>query len=174
MKSMLNGDKIYLRALEPSDFETLLKWENDSQYWPVSNTLTPFSKHILHQYVNLAQDIYTVKQIRLMVVEQGTGLNVGAIDVFEFNPRHQHAGVGILIDENFRKKGYAIEALHLLKNYAVETVGIRNLTASITSDNLASVALFEKAGFEKAGCRKKWFNQNGKWMDEFIYQCQLV
>ncbi|MBL7900143.1 MAG: GNAT family N-acetyltransferase [Crocinitomicaceae bacterium] len=174
MKNMLKGDKIFLRALEPTDFDTLLKWENDSQYWPVSNTLTPFSKHLLHQYVNSAQDIYTVKQIRLIIVETTSGLSAGAIDLFDFNPRHQHTGVGILVDDKFRRKGYALEAVSLIKNYALNTVGIRNLTATITSDNPSSISLFEKSGFEKSGCLKKWFNQGGKWLDEYIYQCQLV
>lgn len=174
MKSILKSDKISLRAVEPTDLAILLTWENDPDYWAVTNTLTPFSKELLDLYVHSAQDIYALKQIRLMIDENASGKTVGAIDLFDFDPRHQHAGIGILIDVNFRKKGFAIDAIELVKKYALDIVGIRNLSATILEDNEASIQLFEKAGFQKIGQYKKWFNKGNGWLDEFIYQCQLV
>ena len=174
MTSTLKSDKIFLRAVEPTDLEILLAWENDPAYWRVSQTLTPFSKELLAQYVNSAQDIYGLKQIRLMIGDIPSGQTVGAIDLFEFDPRHQRAGVGILIDETFRKKGCASDALLLIKNYALNVVGIRNLFATILEDNKASIALFEKTGFEKIGQRKACFNDGKKWLDECLYQCKLT
>ena len=141
MKSMLKSSKIFLRAVEPSDLEILLAWENNPEFWRFSSTLTPFSKELLEQYVFAAQDIYAVKQIRLMIGENESGATIGAVDLFEFDPRHQRAGIGILIDENFRKKGCALDALLLIKNYALNVVGMRNLFASIRADNTASIAL---------------------------------
>ena len=47
----LTGQHITLRALEPADVDLLYKWENDTSIWKVSNTLVPFSKHILEQYI---------------------------------------------------------------------------------------------------------------------------
>lgn len=174
MKSMLKSDKISIRAVEPTDLSLLLLWENDSAYWSVSNTLTPFSKELIDLYVHSAQDIYSVKQIRLMIDEIKTGKTVGAIDLFDFDPRHQHAGIGILIDSDFRKNGFASDAIELVKKYARDIVGIRNLSATILEDNQASIRLFEKAGFQKTGQYKKWFNKGDAWLDELIYQCQLV
>lgn len=174
MKSILKSNKISLRAVEPTDLDILMQWENNPDFWPVSNTLTPFSKELLDQYVHSAQDIYAVKQIRLMINEIATQKTVGAIDLFDFDPRHQHAGVGILIDPDFRKKGFALDAIELVKKYARDIVGIRNLSATIIEDNQASIQLFEKAGFEKIGQRKKWFNKGDVWLDELIYQCELV
>ena len=174
MKNTLKSDKIFLRAVEPTDLDLLLTWENNPEYWRVSNTLTPFSKELLEQYVYAAQDIYAVKQIRLMIGETSSGKAVGAVDLFDFEPRHQRAGVGILIDAEFRRKGCAHDALLLVKNYALNVVGIRNLFATILADNPASIALFEKAGFEKVGHRKNWFHDGKNWIDEYMYQCQLV
>lgn len=174
MKSILKSNKICLRAVEPTDLDILMLWENNPEFWPVSNTLAPFSKELLDQYVHSAQDIYAVKQIRLMINEIATQKTVGSIDLFDFDPRHQHAGVGILIDPDFRKKGFALDAIELVKKYACDIVGIRNLSATILEDNKASILLFEKAGFEKIGQRKKWFNKGDFWLDELIYQCELV
>ena len=47
----LGDDKITLRALEPEDIELLYSWENDTELWQVSNTLAPFSKYVLTQFI---------------------------------------------------------------------------------------------------------------------------
>ena len=39
---MLKGENIQLRALEPSDLETLYHWENDINIWRSKQTITPF------------------------------------------------------------------------------------------------------------------------------------
>ncbi len=174
MKSILKSNKISLRAVEPTDLDLLMLWENNPEFWPVSNTLSPFSKELLDHYVHSAQDIYAVKQIRLMINENSSGSTVGAIDLFDFDPRHQHAGVGILIDPDFRKNGFALDAIELVKKYARDIVGIRNISATIIEDNQASIQLFEKAGFQKIGRRNKWFNKGDVWLDELMYQLELV
>lgn len=174
MKSILKSNKISLRAVEPTDLDLLMLWENNPEFWPVSNTLSPFSKELLDHYVHSAQDIYAVKQIRLMINENSSGNTVGAIDLFDFDPRHQHAGVGILIDPDFRKNGFALDAIELVKKYARDIVGIRNISATIIEDNQASIQLFEKAGFQKIGQRNKWFNKGDVWLDELMYQLELV
>ena len=64
----IQTEHIYLRALEPTDLELLYTCENDRLVWKVSNTITPFSKYILQQYLESSQnDIYTNKQLRLMI-----------------------------------------------------------------------------------------------------------
>lgn len=171
---MIRGEKIDLRPIEPWDADKILEWENDQDNWRVSNTIVPFSKELIVQYVNSAQDIYEVKQIRFIISEKETREAVGTIDLFDFDPRHQRAGVGILIDKSFRGKGYALEALTLIEEFALNSVGIRNLFCNILEDNEVSIALFEKAGYVQIGHKIKWFNAVVDWLDEYMYQKQLV
>ena len=90
---MIKGDKIFLRAMELSDAELMYQWENDMSIWHLSNTLTPFSKFTLEQYVmNAHQDIYTTKQLRLMIDLISERETIGSIDLFEFDPGHRRAG----------------------------------------------------------------------------------
>lgn len=171
---MLSGKKIQLRAVEPSDLKQILNWENDPEYWQVSGTLVPFSEELIKLYVHSAQDIYQTRQIRLIVLQKETGKAIGAVDLFDFDPRHQRAGLGILIDKEFRGKGYGHETIELVKKYASEVVGIRNLWASVLSDNPASIKLFESCNFERCGLRKSWFNKGKDWLDEIQFQCLLI
>ena len=38
-------NEIRLRAPEPEDLELLYEWENNQDYWIISNTTTPFSRY---------------------------------------------------------------------------------------------------------------------------------
>ena len=171
---MLKGDKIYFRALEPTDLEQLLSWENQTENWRLSDTMVPFSKHLMLQYIQSAQDIYALKQVRLMIVDREADRVVGAVDLFDFEPLHQRAGVGILIDPVARKRGFGLAALQLLEQYAINHIGIRNLYCSIHADNKSSINLFNNAGYQKVGERKSWFNVAGNWVDELLFQKLLI
>lgn len=166
---------ISLRPLEPSDIDLLYLWENNTQIWEVSNTKTPYSKHILAQYLReSAKDIYELKQLRLMIQNEQAN-PVGAVDLFDFEPYHLRAGVGILIhNQDDRKQGYATNALHALSNYALHVLGLKQLYANIASDNTISIHLFEKLDFKQAGIKKNWLKIPGGWKDEMIFQKMLV
>ena len=163
--------KIRLRALEPEDIDVLFDWENDTEIWEISNTCEPFSKYILAKYIKDSQrDIYESKQIRL-VIETLDGVAVGAIDLFDFDPFHFRAGVGILIhNKNDRKLGYATDALELLCKYSLEYLRLHQLYANITEDNIASIHLFKKVGFGLVGIKKDWRRTANGWKNELLFQ----
>jgi diamine N-acetyltransferase len=167
----LEFGKVRFRALEPEDIDLLFEWENDAAIWDVSNTYEPFSKYILTKYIKESQrDIYESKQVR-MIIENLEGKAVGAVDLFEFDPFHFRAGVGILIhDENDRKLGYAADALKLLCTYAADYLRLHQLFANITEDNLASIQLFKNNGFELCGTKKDWRNTPDGWKAELMFQ----
>ncbi len=171
---MFKGEKIHLRTIEPWDADKIHDWENDSENWRVSNTLVPFSKHLIEQYVNSSQDIFKFRQLRLMIALNDSQETIGAVDLFEFDPRHQRAGVGILIEPEFRGKGMAKESLQLLENYVLSVLGIRNLFCNILEDSEDSIKLFERCNYQIIGKKKNWFNDNGVWLDEYMFQKELV
>ena len=168
----ISSKHIYFRALESTDLELLYTCENDTSVWQVSNTQTPYSKHVLSQYLEAAhQDIYTTKQLRLLICLRESNEAIGTVDLFEFEPTHARVGVGILIFEKYRKKGFAFEAIELLKKYAFETLLMNLLFCNISANNTESIALFEKCGFEKIGIKKKWNRiSHNNYEDEFMYQ----
>lgn len=168
----LQGKKIILRALEPSDLEQLYLLENDESVWEISNTSTPFSAYILKQYLeNSHKDIYEVKQLRLVICISDQKKAVGFIDLFDFDPKHKRVGVGIVIfDVKERQKGYAKEALKLLCDYAFEHLNVHQIFAHITEGNDGSIQLFEKQGFTKSGIRRDWIFSGKDFKDEVVYQ----
>jgi diamine N-acetyltransferase len=165
------GQKVYLRALEPSDLELLYQWENSPDVWPVSQTLAPFSKYTLKEFIrHLSQDIYPAKQLRLMVDEQGSQQTVGIVDMFNIDPLNLRAGIGILIIPVFRQKGYASEALQLIINHAFKRLQLHQLYCNVMVNNEASLRLFTRAGFSIVGTKKEWQRTSQGFVDEFMLQ----
>lgn len=173
-KNILQSSKIQLRAVEPSDIQFLYELENDPMVWRAGNTITPFSRYQIEQYVfSCHHDFYAEKQLRLMI-DLGEGTKekrcIGAVDLFDFDPHHRRAGIGILIIPEEREKGYASEAIELVKTYASEVLNLHQVYCSVISNNKASISLFSKAGFIRCGIRKDWRFSDNKWIDEVMFQ----
>jgi diamine N-acetyltransferase len=172
----LEGAHIHLRAMEPTDLENLYLWENDPENWFVSQTRTPYSKHALKQFIEDSQkDIYEIKQLRFMIIlnaeDNDENTPVGAIDLFDFDPYHRRAGIGILVArKEYRRKGIASEALSLLIHYSFNLLGLHQLYCNVAKGNDASFKLFIKSGFKVTGEKKDWLRGTGSWTDEYLLQ----
>jgi diamine N-acetyltransferase len=167
----LKGENISLRALEPEDIDLLYKWENDTSNWQISHTTAPFSRFVLEQYIASShEDIYQTKQLRLIICNP-EGSAIGSIDLFEFDPNHMRAGIGILIAEKEdRRQGYASEALKILSDYCFDTLNLHQIFCNITPDNQPSILLFRKHGFEITGIKKQWLRRGTSFSDELLLQ----
>lgn len=167
----LVNSQINLRALEPEDLDLLYKWENDTNQWIHSSTLSPYSKLTLRQYINdaIEMDIYQSKQLRLMI-DTSDNTTIGSIDLYDFDVRNKRAGVGILIDEQFRNKKYGCQALHILRDYAFNYLNMNQLYAYISQSNHASIQLFEKAGYIQCGFFQNWICTDNGFEDVIVVQ----
>ncbi|MCD4772184.1 MAG: GNAT family N-acetyltransferase [Bacteroidales bacterium] len=170
----MNSEKIKLRALEPSDAQLLFEWENDQSIWYLSNTIAPFSKFDIEQYIlNSEKDIFSNKQLRLMIdkkISNSEFQTIGSIDIFDFDPINKRAGIGILIIKEERNKGLASEALDVLIKYGFETLDLHQFYCNISTENEVSLKLFKKKNFQPVGIKKAWNFRNGKFYDEYLLQ----
>ena len=166
----LQNNKIKLRALEPEDLEYLYEWENNTSLWIHSNTLSPYSKYTIKQYIeNSHQDIFESKQLRLMVELIDFKIVIGTIDLFDVDFYNSRAGVGILIgNEVYRGKGYAGASLDLLINYAFNKLNLFQLYCNISEDNIHSLQLFKSRNFVVTGKKIAW-QKNGKQMNNVFF-----
>lgn len=169
---MMNDENIVIRALEPEDLEYLYQWENNMDLWEISNTLTPFSHFALKKYIeNAHRDIYETKQLRLMITDKENNEPVGLIELYDFDPYHQRAGLGIMIHNmEKRRKGYASSAIKLMLDYGFETLGLNQVYCCAPSWNIASLKLFDSLGFSRTGYHKQWLKRGTEWEDVIYFQ----
>lgn len=170
---ILKGELVQLRPCEPGDLDLLYQWENDTSLWHITNTYIPYSKNTLKQYIQSIQDIYTDKQLRL-IINDLEGKALGMIDLFDFDAYHQRAGIGILIaDTQLRGQGLGNDALRVLIRYAAEVLDVKLLFCNVLESNKASLQLFTKNGFEITGTKKYWHKSLQGREDEHFLQLIL-
>ena len=154
---MIEGKKISLRTAIPGDLDILFQWENDPSVWQYGVEKGSVTKKKIKKFINESQhDLYLENQLRLLIERKPGKKPIGCIDLFDFDSGNRTAGVGILIgNEKERKKGYATESLLLLSGHAFHILGIKILTARVSSENKASMNLFLKCGFKVSEKKRK-------------------
>jgi diamine N-acetyltransferase len=144
---MLKGENIVLRPLQNSDFDFLKRIENNTDNWQFGSERKEYSDKELSDYIaNATTDIKVAKQYRFVI--DLNSIPIGFIDLFNYTINS--AGIGVIIAENYRNKGFAKEALMLLIEHAFTTVNLYEVHCNISKDNLASIKLFSSCGFELA------------------------
>lgn len=166
----LSNENIILRTAEPYDAECIYRWENDRSIWRVSETIAPYSMHQIEQFLLNNNDLISEKQLRLMIENRNDKTPIGCIDIYDYDAFNERVGIGILIDENFRNKGFAKQAVDVLIDYCFNTLILKQIYILTFIDNLESIKLFESAGFERCGHRKQWLKTPNGFVDQLEYQ----
>lgn len=174
----IEGRTVRLRAVEPEDADLMYVWENDCDVWAVSGTTEPFSREQMARFVERQLGrcdlLLRTGQLRLIVETRPDARPVGAIDLFEYDPIHRRAGVGILIYERSdRGRGYASDALEALCRYTRDTLHTHQLWCNVGADNEASLRLFRSAGFTETGVKRDWIWRPDGYHDEVMLQKML-
>ena len=162
--------KVKLRAMEPEDLDVLYEIENDAEMWHIGAVNVPYSRYLLHDYIAHATgDIYTDRQVRLMI-ENAEGQCVGLVDLVDFNPQHNRAEVGIIIQRSYRRCGYATEALKLMLHYARKVIHLHQVYAVVSVANIPSLHLLKSLGFSDNVVLKDWLCDEGAFIDAHLLQ----
>ncbi|MBD5213467.1 MAG: GNAT family N-acetyltransferase [Bacteroidales bacterium] len=170
----ISNDIIALRAPELSDVDSLYLLENDPRTWLDGATLAPLSRKQLWDYISgYDGDIFSVGQLRLVIVKKDINEIAGVIDLYDYDKIARRAYVGILIKEQYRGQGIASMALSMLIDYCSQRLSMRQLAAVVRADNCASVHLFKSCGFEETGRFPNWLRTADGWTTALHLQREL-
>ena len=133
-----------LRNLSVNDFGLLVKIETDPDNLVYSGLIAPPDLDDLIALITDQGEFNDRKQKRF-TIEFNTQA-IGFVDLFDADFDSKSCYVGIFVLPDFRMKKIALNALQLLQNEA-RKFNLMTLNAKCMNQNLASIALFRKAGF---------------------------
>ena len=108
----------------------------------------------------------TGPNVSLVAREAVSNQIVGVINLNEIvMGAFQSAYLGYYGMLNFARTGLMTEALRAAAHYAFNDLGLHRLEANIQPDNLASIALVRRAGFQQEGFSPRYLRINGEWRD---------
>lgn len=172
---LLSDDIITLRAPEPDDIDMLYRWENNTDLWSVGITVAPYSRKQLADYIATYNgDIFSERQLRLIIMLNANHESIGTIDLFDYDPVNGRCAVGILVDDTYSRQGYGLRSLNLISRYCFSRLGLHQLYCIIPEDNTASRRLFIAAGYKAVGRLRSWLRRNNRYLNAYIYQHLLT
>jgi len=168
--SLWQGKNVRLRAMEPSDWEIYFAWNQDDEmarrtyYIPLPQSQESVKRFAERQSLEpLETDNFR------FVVENNQREVVGDITVNNCNPRNGTFSWGLNTKMEYRRKGYASEALKLVMRYYFRELRYQKVTVHIDSFNEPSVKLHESLGFQLEGRIRRAVFTNDQYFDELIY-----
>ena len=142
-------NNLKLKAPEPEDIDFLFDLENQESHWLVSNNAAPYSKFQIKLFVQEQQTLTQNAQCRWMIADDQRAY--GCLDLFEYSPFHSHVQLGIIIDEKHRNQGIGKKTLELFDDRNRDFLHIKNVIAHVSSENPASLNLFQSNGYKEVG-----------------------
>ncbi len=164
---LLEGKRVFLRAIERDDLPKIREWYNDYGMRGVwVGGYNPMSAERFEQerFVDTSDD----KRRRLAVVLRKTGELIGTVtyQIGDFNS----AEIGIAIgEEKFRRGGYGTEASQLLLKICFLEENFHKLSLWTGGWNIPAQKLAESLGFKLAVRIRKGFMRDGEWHDALFY-----
>jgi ribosomal-protein-alanine N-acetyltransferase len=171
----LKGDRVTLRLPRGADYKEwaalraasrafLEPWE---PRWAPDELERSAWRQRLSRYV---EDHAGGSALPFFIFVNETGALVGGITLGNIRYGVAQTGqIGYWIGERYAGRGLMLEALGLLTAHAFETLRLHRIEAACIPDNLRSLRLLEKAGFQREGLLRSYLRINGKWQDHYLY-----
>ena len=147
MPIYIKGEKVILRSVDSSDIDTILLLENSSDNPLYGVYDEQYTREDVVQFVENQQrySLAETEQLRLMICSH-EGERLGCVDLTEYDGNKAFVSI-LIFDSGNRGKGLGSDALRHLVLYA-KSLGLQTLYANVVPENLPSISLFKKFGFE--------------------------
>jgi RimJ/RimL family protein N-acetyltransferase len=168
--SIWQGERVRLRAIEPSDWDAYFNWnQDDEQARSVSHIPFPLSAEAVRQWAQQEATRKPEGDAFRFVIENEMGEVVGDLTTHDCDARVGSFSYGITIRREHRRNGYATEAIALVLRYYFRELRYQKATVSVYSFNDASARLHEKLGFRLEGRIRRTVFTDGQHCDELVY-----
>jgi ribosomal-protein-alanine N-acetyltransferase len=94
---------------------------------------------------------------------------IGDFGYAHWSQIHRRAEIGYCLARDYWRRGIASEALQAIVAFGFHAMALNRIHACPWTENVASVRLLEKHGFQKEGVRRDEFWNEGAFHDEALY-----
>lgn len=102
------------------------------------------------------------------VTRKGENEMIGKVILFQFNVKNGRAGIGYLLNRKYWRQGIMKQALGAVIEFAFDTLNLHRIEADVDTENIPSLGLLEKLGFEREGLFRDRWRVYGKWQDSVM------
>ncbi|MFS1524460.1 GNAT family N-acetyltransferase [Microbulbifer sp. 2304DJ12-6] len=158
---------IELRSLQKADDAALIQHLNDDRVtkYLSSRIPSPYTREDAAWWIESG-----CKEVGVVRAIDFEGTFCGVIGAYKRELEYSHsAEIGYWLGYKHWNSGIATESLINFTNYIFETTEIKRLFNPVTSLNIASTKVLEKAGYKLEGVLKAAVAHEGSYIDEHLY-----
>lgn len=162
---MIETDRLVLRKLKLSDVKELVENGNDYyvHYFSFFLMKFPFTED---DAIHVVKEEDCAKNLKRFGIELRESKKIiGIIDLYNINLKSKKLKLGYWIGKNYRRKGYATEAIKKIIDYAFQNYTVDEIIATTLTDNNISMNILLKNGFIKGKILKNDRFLDGKYVD---------
>ncbi len=164
------GQRIKLRAVEPSDADAHFAWNQDSQTSRQLDRIHfPQSRAATKRWAEQASDTSDAGDAFHFEIETLEGDLVGSIGAHDCDARNGTFAVGVAVRDERQRRGYASEAVRLVLRYYFEELRYQKVTVRVYAFNEASIGFFAHLGFQREGQLRRMIFTRGQFFDVLIF-----
>jgi len=168
--TVLEGERVRLRPLVPSDFPDLFAWYNDPEI------VAPFDRFSVDTFeafvgaVETAADDPTSLAPRFTIERKEDAKLVGVVGHYRAHPVLEYTDVWyVLGDPAARGKGLGREGVRLLTDHLFSAGTWERVGATCDDENVPSYRLLEGLGFRHEGTLRSALYHHARWHDVRVY-----
>jgi len=169
--NLWQGEKVRLRALAPSDWQSLHAFDEADTEMARLGWRVPFprSAERARRWAEEAASAEPKDDNYRLVIENREGEVVGTINTHGCDARNGTFEYGVALGPQHRRKGYAREAITLLLHYYFGELRYQKCNVLVYAFNEASIRLHEQLGFQREGCLRRQVFSQGAYHDALLF-----
>jgi len=167
----IDTENLRLRSINQSDAGKLFKILADDEVIKFYDDDVFSEISQASDQINAWEHGYKNKRgIRWGITKKEGGEIIGSCGYYGFHNWHKRASIGYELDRSYWRQGIMTEALSAIVDYGFRKMAINRIDAVIMPENIASVKMLEKIGFQQEGLLaeyEKWGTKG--FVDLYIY-----
>lgn len=168
----LESERFILREVKEQDYISLFEIYSDEdavKYQPIYTMKTIEQSQKAVQAFLLG--FKNKKFIRWCISKKENDTVVGLITLHDFNICNSHAEIGFMLNKSYWRQNTMGEVSPGIIKFAFEIIGLNRIEALIHPDNIASIKLSEKLGFQREGLKKEaaYNKRTNEYEDRLIF-----
>lgn len=168
MNNTFTGERVLLRAMRPEDVEL---WAQEDKQRDTQKDrcdymiLPPRAEWKLREDFPQRLRFEGQMETYRFMIDTLSGVTVGSINAHDVDTRMGVFSYGLGIEEAYRRKGYASEAILLLMRFYFMELRMHKCNAAAYSFNDASIGLHQRLGFVREGVQRQVCYTKGQYWD---------
>ncbi len=168
----LESERFILREVKEQDYISLYEIYSDEdavKYQQIGAMETIEQAHKSVQA--FLQGFKNRKFIRWCIATKENDTVIGLITLHNFDIWNSQAEIGFMLNKIYWGQNIMGEVSHEIIKFAFEIIGLNRIEASIHPNNIASIKLSKKLGFQREGLKKEaaYNNRTDEYEDRLIF-----